>query len=125
MLKRDMTDEARRRLYRYEAKLDPKIIAKRFACQKKQMVANMAKYQEEIYPIEEKIRAIIREENVPKILIIYYFAYAHEVFRISRRHTSKTKENEVTLIFEKWRARGLKEEVLERIKKEILNDRIE
>ncbi len=115
--------EAERRIRNYEAKVDPKVIAGRISSQRRLMVANMARYQEEIRRVEEKTGEVLREEDIPKTLVLFYFAFAHEVFSISRRYTAKTREKEIELLEEKWKARGLEGGILRKIREVIIGER--
>ena len=84
------------------------------------MVKNLARYLEEILPIEERIRAIIKEEKVAKGDGFFYFSFGYEVYSISRNYKGKAKEKEIRIREEKWLMRGLKGEVLKKIEEAII-----
>jgi|YelNatPaOPRAMG01_1025707.scaffolds.fasta_scaffold106521_2 hypothetical protein len=88
--------------------------------QKRRMVKNLAGYIEEILPVEEKIRGIIKEEKVEKGDGFFYFSFGYEVSSIARHYKGKARENEIEIRKKKWLIRGLKEEVLKRIEEAII-----
>ena len=71
-------------------------------------------HTEELVKIEKDVKQITQGESTT--LLPYYIIFAKELYRIKNRHRSTTLIREAEILEEKWRARGLRYDLLDRIK---------
>lgn len=94
------------RIDKYSKKINGSIIGKRYDDTKKIAVDLQTKYFAKAAELEVKVKSIV--SNQPVILHHFYIAYAEEIVK-------KTQDNERTIVYNKWLARGLSGAMMEEI----------
>ncbi len=112
MLKRN----ALQRLRKYESKLDPEIIKRRFEAEREAMIEQMANIFSDICELEEKAKAIIDEEGPSVIAYPFYLTYARELWRLTRKYGGRELTREIQILEQKWQARDLNPSLMERLR---------
>lgn len=102
------------RAERYANKLSGDVRKKRYDAQKPLMVKQEAAATNALVKIETQIKQIVQGE--PIILIPYYIIFGKEIYSKQKKFKAQTLVNEIEILEEKWRARGLNWELLEIIK---------
>jgi len=82
--------------------------------QKDLMVAQESAATQELVKRELEIKQLVQGE--PIILIPYYIIFAKEIYKKQNKFKAQTLINEVEILEEKWRARGLNPNLLDKIK---------
>jgi hypothetical protein len=82
--------------------------------QKKQMSKLEAEATEALVKIETEVKTIAQGESI--IHLPYYIIFGKELYRLRTKHRSMTLVREAEILEEKWRARGLRYDLLEKIK---------
>ena len=82
--------------------------------QKDLMVAQESAATQELVKRELEIKQLVQGE--PIILIPYYIIFAKEIYKKQNKFSSWTLINEIEILEEKWRARGLDPNLLDKIK---------
>jgi hypothetical protein len=111
-----MRDEDRR-TKKYKAKLDGSITGQRFEVLGESMKSQMKEKAAKAVDIELKVKQIVRGE--PGTMTFFYLAFAKEVWGVVERHGRDT--NKVRPLVDKWDARGLKRELMEKILTDVFN----
>jgi hypothetical protein len=62
---------------------------------------------------------IIGDESVPSTLYLSYLNFARQIWKTKNTYTSGTLKIEADIMLYKWTRRGLDEDILKRIRKEI------
>jgi len=108
-----------RRAAKYNVKIDPESISKRFEGMKTIMQEQVNEVYAELAGIEEKVKAILDKNNVPVIKIPFYLSFARELYRVVKSHPGATAVSEAALLASKWAGRGLTAAVLQSIAKDV------
>jgi len=114
-----MPRDTYRRIQKYEAKLDPEIIKKRFEVQKQAMVEQEAGIFAELVSIEEAAKTILDAEGVPISIYPMYLCYVREIWRLQKNYGGDVLYDEVRVAEAKWVSRALSATVLERLRVDI------
>jgi len=104
------------RIEKYKRKLN-KDIFKNYP--KEQMVEKYKKFTEDISKINEKVKDILDKNGVGAEKIFYY-AFAYELYKLTKKYKSEVLKKEIRISYKKWLARGLKRKVLLEIENTIL-----
>ena len=109
----------REQVYRqkkYEAKVTGDVVKARFDALKEVMAEQTSARFGELASLEESIkREILEPAGVPTITIPFYLNIARELYSKSRSFTGTTFNTEATLVAQKWVARGLNKEIVNKI----------
>jgi|YelNatPaOPRAMG01_1025707.scaffolds.fasta_scaffold42533_1 hypothetical protein len=104
------------RLKKYEAKLDPEVIKKRFEAERKMMIEQEANLIPELCELEESAKVLIDEGCTSVIKYPFYLAYARELWRLTKRYGGNMLLQEIRILEMKWEARELDPSLLEKIR---------
>ena len=102
------------RIENFEAKINGDVRKRLYDAQKNFMVKQEKAATEDLVKIEKEIKNLIQGE--PIILIPYYLIFGKEIYKRQNKFKEQTLINEIEILEEKWRARGLNFELLEKIK---------
>lgn len=102
------------RAKKWAAKLSGDVRKQRIDAQKPDMVRQEAEATKALVKIEEEIKQLVQGE--PLLHVPYYIIFAKEIYRLNKTHSSQALIAEAYILEEKWRARGLDHEILEKIK---------
>ncbi len=115
--------DALRRVKKYQAKVEPEVVRKRFAKRKKAIVDQMTAYFNEIYEVEEKASAVLNQEDAPITFTPSYLCYARELWRLQKKYAGKRLFREIRVCEEKReekrQRRGLDQKILENLRVKI------
>jgi len=103
-----------KRTIKWKAKLSGDNRKLLYDAQKERMVRLEAEATKELTKREIEVKQLAGTE--PNLLQYYYIIFAKELYRIEKLFKSNTLYNEATILEEKWKARGLNDIILERIK---------
>ena len=104
-----------KRCRKFAAKLSGKERGKLYDAQKESMVEKEAAATFALEKIERDIKKIVQGQ--PTILIPYYIIFGKEIYKRQNKFKSQTLINEIEILEEKWRTRGLNPDLLDTIKK--------
>jgi hypothetical protein len=87
------------------------------------MITNMTERINRQYQVEQLVKGVLASEGaVTAIQLPFYHAFAREVDAKQRTHPGGAQLNaEVALMLAKWKARGLTEAVLIRVRNEVFS----
>lgn len=81
--------------------------------QKPDMVRKEKQATEDLVKIENQVKQIVQGESI--LYIPYYIIFGKEIYKLTRKFTALTLQNEACIRFVKWQARGLDTDVLNNI----------
>ena len=112
-----------KRIAKYTYGINPDRIKEDLVALKPQMVTNMTERTLRLYQVEELVKGVLASEGaVTSIQLPFYHAFAREVDAKQRVHAGGAQLNsEVALILAKWKARGLADAVLVRVRNEVFS----
>jgi hypothetical protein len=99
---------------KYNAKTDPVIVRLKRLAMLPIMTANYAAYVEEIVPVEEAVRAVLDQEKV-KLVHVMYLAYARQLWKCKKKYSGAALVSTVQSKKDLWHGRGLDDRVLRRL----------
>lgn len=102
-----------RRLEKWKKALNSEAQKKAFDNQKKEMARKESKHTKELVYIEEAIKEIADGQQI--IHLPYYMIFGKEIYSKSLKNTETTLFNEACILKQKWRTRGLDEDILRNI----------
>ena len=86
-----------------------------YDAQKSFMVKQEAAATEDLVKIEKEIKLMI--QGNPVFLQHFYMAFAKQIYKLKNKCSGQTLINELMILEEIWRSRGLDDNVLDTIKK--------
>jgi len=104
------------RIKKYERKLKSDIF-KNYP--KEEMVEKYSRFSKDIIKIEELVKEILDRNNINNGQIFYY-AFAYELYKLTKKYKSEILKKEIKISYKKWLARGLKRKVLLELKNKVL-----
>jgi len=104
----------KQRIAKYNAKTDPVIVRRKIAAMLPIMKANYAAYVDEIVPVEEAVRAVLDQEKV-QVIQVLYFAFARQLWKYKKRYSGATLVLMAQSRKDQWLGRGLDDRVLRRL----------
>jgi len=110
-----MVKKGEHRLRKYDAKVVHPVIRTRIEALKEMMVEQEAVKFTELVNLEETVKPILEEAGIETIFFPFYFSYARMIYRVAGNFKGTTRDIEVQIIYEKWRARGLDATLLQDI----------
>ena len=109
-----MQDEENKRAKKWEKKLSGAVRKQRIDAQKSQMDILEKEASEDFEEIEINIKRMV--QGCPHLYIPYYIIFAKEIYSKQKKFSGQTLMNELAILDEKWRMRGLDMITLNRIK---------
>jgi hypothetical protein len=113
-----MSDDITRRISRWKVKADPDKVAALLRELKDDMTRRQEFEQARLFLTEVKARQVLDSANVPTILYVFYLNFAREIHNRAKRFSGPSLRREVDVLLEKWVARTLDRDILERIRDE-------
>ena len=108
-----------RRMKKFEANYDPDSIRQSIERQRDGILEQQAVKQAELEKVENLTKLLISDEGVPSALFVPYLNFARQIWKIQNTFSSETLKIEADIMLYKWTRRGLDEDILKRIRKEI------
>jgi sulfur transfer complex TusBCD TusB component (DsrH family) len=106
--------EETQRTNKYKKKIISEIIKERAQELRKMMIEQEKEYFKEAVKVENEIKNLMANKT-DKINAVYYIIFAKEILKLMKKHKGESLINEVYIIENKWKARGLNEETLKEI----------
>lgn len=103
------------RIKKYEGKVVGDVVKARFDALKDAMLEQQQVRFSDLENIENTVKSIVEPLGVATIMIPHYLNFARELYRLAQRFSGTTLNNEATLVFQKWKARGLTVDILKSI----------
>jgi len=109
------------RIENYSAKVIPQRVMEDFTTKKPDMITQETAVFHQLEDVEAHVRGILGgETGVSVIQYPFYQAFAKEVWKVHMHYGGgNTVINEVALLVEKWKARGLTEATLNKVRDEV------
>jgi hypothetical protein len=104
---------------KFEANYDPDAIRQSIERQRDSIIEQQAQKQAELEKVDNMTKLILGDESVPSAMYISYLNYARQIWKIKNTYTSGTLKIEAEIMLDKWTKRGLNQNILKRIRKEI------
>ena len=109
------------RVYNYELKSDPEHIKTIIEKRRARMLARQSEKQEELVTLETRAKEVLGETGVPTPDYVSYLNFCREIWRKKERFCGESLARETRAIMAKWMARELSEEVLKRLRYDVLS----
>ena len=103
------------RTSKYAAKIDPDVIRARFEAQKDVMVEQEAAAFADLATMENTVKSIVEAEGVSTIEIPSYLNVGRQAYKIGKKFSGKTAQNEAMAMGALWKMRGLDEKLVDQI----------
>jgi hypothetical protein len=113
-----MANDVTRRMERWRVKTDPDRVCERLKGLRQAMDRRQEAQQTFLVEIETRAKQVLDSANVPTILYPFYLNFAREIYSRRMRFSGSSLAREVEVLLEKWVARTLDRQVLERIRDE-------
>jgi hypothetical protein len=113
-----MRSDAPKRIEKWRVKTQPERVCATLKDMRNSMERNTEAAQVLLVEIETRAKQVLNSANVPTILYPYYLNFAREIFSRMIRFSGSSLVREVNVLLEKWVARTLDQQVLERIRDE-------
>lgn len=107
------------RAQKYADKVVGDVMKNRIDAQKDVMVANYTSACLNLAQVDQIVREIVKTKNVPKMLISMYMAFARHVDKLYRKFEGDALKGELDITFMTWTKRGLKRNLLVKIRNEL------
>ena len=107
-----MVRPAETRIKKYKAKVDADVVRSRISAYGEEMKTLQEVKQAEVTDVQNAVRSILDNHGINPVFTMPYMACALEVYRIIKKYSGTTKENEAKIALDKWFARGCNGEVL-------------
>ena len=111
------------RLAAYEIKTDPERVKKTNEDMRKQALDHHSAKQTALSIFELKAKEAIDPTGVPSPLYVSYLNYCRELWKKSNTYGGAVLENETNAIIAKWKARQLDEDILKKLRFELISIR--
>ena len=111
------------RLVAYEIKTDPERVKKTNEDMRKQALEHHSAKQTALSIFELKAKEAIDPTGVPSPLYVSYLNYCRELWKKSNTYGGAVLENETNAIIAKWKARQLDEDILKKLRFELISIR--
>jgi len=103
------------RIKKYEGKVVGDVVKARFDALKETMAEQQEVRFSDLVNLENTVKGIVEPQGVPTILIPHYLNFGRELYSLTQRFSGVTLNTEATLVFQKWKARGLQVALLKAI----------
>ena len=85
------------------------------------VVARITQSFDGIHAMEAAVRAELNPAGVPTILYVCYLDFGRELWKLTNRISGNSATAEATILRDKWAARGLSPEVLNKVAKNVFD----
>jgi hypothetical protein len=103
------------RIKKYEGKVVGDVIKARFDALKDTLIEQQQVRFSDLVNVENTVKGIVEPEGVPTILIPHYLNFGRELYSLTQRFSGATLDSEASLVFTKWKTRGLTVDLLKAI----------
>lgn len=103
------------RARKFEGKIDPEAVRLRVSALKADMVEQQRQRQSELVSMETDVKKIVEAEGVPTIFIPQYLNVGRQLWSLSGRFSGTTYQTEGQILAQKWVARGLSKDIVNKI----------
>ncbi|MEO0091911.1 MAG: hypothetical protein ABIK61_04285 [candidate division WOR-3 bacterium] len=110
------TRPASRRLDKWDNFLSGDVLSVAVGNYKPKMREQLSNIFPELENLENEIKLILAEAGTPSMLNTYYLNFGREVYRYAKRYSGVQLLKEVDVLVNKWHARSLDKDILERIR---------
>ena len=103
------------RIKKYTGKVVGDVVKARFDALKETMAEQQSVRFSDLVNLENTVKSIVEPQGVATILIPHYLNFGRELYSLTQRFSGATLNTEATLVFQKWKARGLSVDILKAI----------
>jgi hypothetical protein len=103
------------RIKKYQGKVTGDVVKARFDALKDTMAEQQEVRFSDLVNLENTVKGIVEPQGEPTILIPHYLNFGRELYSLTSRFSGTTLDNEALLVYNKWKARGLKTDILKAI----------
>ncbi|MEO0077098.1 MAG: hypothetical protein ABIK19_05480 [candidate division WOR-3 bacterium] len=107
---------ASRRLDKWDAMFSGDVLSQRLAGYKEKMKDQLADIFPQQESLENEVKLILAEAGTQTILNPSYLNFGREVYKLTRRFSGSQLLSAVSVVLNKWVARGLDQDILEKIR---------
>ncbi|MCX8014807.1 MAG: hypothetical protein N2748_02195 [candidate division WOR-3 bacterium] len=107
---------ANRRIDKWDAFLSGDVLSKAVGEYKPKMLEQITSIFPELETVENEVKLILAEAGTATILNPSYINFGREVWKLAKRFTGSQLLNAVNVLLNKWVARGLDQDILEKIR---------
>ena len=107
---------ASRRLEKWDAMLSGDVLSTRVAGYKGKMREQLAAIFPMQEEVENQVKLILAEAGTSTIMNSFYINFGREVYKLKLRFSGGQLLNAVNVVMNKWVARGLDQDILEKIR---------
>ncbi|MEO0108682.1 MAG: hypothetical protein ABIK62_05860 [candidate division WOR-3 bacterium] len=108
------------RMANYSQGLNPDRIREDLQQKRERMIAAQTAATSDLAEIEDRIKGVLAEEDVTTVTYMWYYDFGRELYRLKKQHGGgQGLKKEVAIALLKWKLRGAKEDVLEKIRDEV------
>jgi len=104
-----------KRIDKYTAKISGDVAKQRYDATKALSVSQERTATSALVSIEAVVKQLVQGEST--LHLPYYIIFGKEIYRLKQRHQNQALINEAIILENKWKARGLDDTLLEKIKK--------
>jgi len=108
------------RIFNYKVKHDPEHIKQLHMLRRDQMLAKQTEKQEALVELETRAKEVLGTTGVPTYSYVAYLNFCREVWKKKNRFSGESLARETRAIMAKWIARELREDVLIKLRREVL-----
>lgn len=105
-----------RRLDKWDNFLSGDVLSVAVGNYKSKMREQLSNIFPELETLENEIKIILAEAGTPSMLNTYYLNFGREVYRYAKKFSGAQLLKEVDVLVNKWHARSLDKDILERIR---------
>ncbi len=113
-----MKNDTVKRIEKWRVKTRPERVCATLKDMRGSMERNTEAAQALLVAIETRAKQVLNSADVPTILYPFYLNFAREIFSRMLKFSGPSLVREVNVLLEKWVARTLDRQVLERIRDE-------
>ncbi len=118
-----MARDADKRIRAWQVKFNTRRVKETLDDLREQMFVHVQAAFADLCSMEERVRQVLNQSDVPTILYVAYLDYARQLYKLSRQKNisggSFARESQVLL--EKWQGRSLDPEVLARVRHDVFD----
>ena len=108
-----------RRIQKFDAKYNPEAIKQSIEKQRNSIIDQQIARQAELEALENRTKLILGDFGVPTPLYPAYLNFARQIWKIKNKFSGESLKVEADIALYKWVKRQLREDVLNKIRKEI------
>lgn len=107
-----MVRPASRRIQKYDKKLDPDVVGKRFTALRSSMQKSQAVVLSGMAAAETKAKTYLEAQGIPSIDVPNYLFFVRELVKLNKKFAAHTRRCEAFQLLQKWIDRGLDRDLL-------------